>query len=91
MPQYRYKCREGHEQTVTHSMVAEPIVLCGECGAVMWRVPQAPLIVWNGLPPHMEHYIGPAAKELNNPNEQARLQDVYAAKKAARGEEYSPA
>lgn len=30
----------------------------------MWRVPQIPMVNWNGLPPHLEHTRGPAIQEM---------------------------
>lgn len=32
----------------------------------MHRVPQAPLVNWGGLPPHLEHTRGKGARELIN-------------------------
>jgi len=56
----------------------------------MHRVPQSFKVNWNGLAPS-QGGLGKAATELLNPNEQARLKDNYAEKKAKRGENWSAA
>jgi len=50
----------------------------------MHRVPQMPGVVWGGLPPHKEHYIGPAAREFLDTFDERKEQ--YIAKKEARNE-----
>lgn len=58
-------------------------IICDECGETMKRVPQAVGVVWGGLPPHEEHMIGPAARELLDNKEANR--EEYIAKQEARG------
>lgn len=54
MPSYVYT--DGtHTQEVTHRMLYSTAVVCGECGAEMWRVPQPFSVNWNGLPPHKDN------------------------------------
>lgn len=36
-------------------MTEDPSIRCLECDLLMWRVPQAFTVNWNGLPPHLEH------------------------------------
>lgn len=30
----------------------------------MWRVPQMPMVNWNGLPPHREHLRAPVVQDM---------------------------
>jgi len=41
MPVYVYRCANGHEKEVTHSMKQDPSIICKVCGDVMKRKPQA--------------------------------------------------
>ena len=68
MGEYLYRCRVcGGEQTYEHSMLAEFIYSC--CGVTMLRMPQAPMVNWNGfkpsggeLSPFMKEHIDNAPK-----------------------------
>jgi len=85
---YLYRCPDGHERTRRHPHTWEHVTVC-LCGKPMHRVPQPFKVNWNGLAPS-QGGLGKAALELLDPNEQARLKDDYAAKKARRGEVWSP-
>ena len=52
MALYRYTDSKGHQADVRHSMKAADRVevVCGECGAIMWRQFSAPAIHWGGFP-----------------------------------------
>ena len=47
---YVYLCQNGHEIELSHSMHEAGPDAC-ECGADLHRVPQVPMINWNGLKP----------------------------------------
>lgn len=47
---YVYRCTEGHEIELSHSMHEAGPAHC-ECGTDFSRVPQVPMINWNGLKP----------------------------------------
>ena len=47
MPEYLYRCANGHEQDRRERMLYGTAVLC-ECGATMWRVPQVQRVNWGG-------------------------------------------
>ena len=51
MGEYLYIDDEGHEVTITHRMLYTTGIICGTCGAEMWRRPQSPYVTWGGLPP----------------------------------------
>lgn len=62
--QYRYKCDKcNRERDEAHAVTANPPIIC-KCGALMRRKIGAVRVNWNGLPPHREHEIGPAARQL---------------------------
>lgn len=61
MPAYEYTDKAGHHLTMIHAMDFNDEVKCG-CGLVMWRVPQAPNVNWNGNQATKE--TGHAAREL---------------------------
>ena len=82
MPTYIYKCPGGHSKEVLHRMLYSTGIVC-DCGEPMHRVPQAPGIVWGGLPPHAERDIGPAARDLIDNYDANR--EAYIAKQEARG------
>lgn len=86
---YLYRCPDGHERQRRHPHTWESETMC-MCGKPMHRVPQVFRVNWGGLAPS-QGGLGPAAKALLDPNEQARLKDAYAAKKAKRGEVWSAA
>lgn len=50
MPEYTYRCSEGHERSIIESMFSDVEVIC-KCGEVMWRKPGMPGIIWGGLRP----------------------------------------
>lgn len=50
MPDYIYRCVNGHETSVTEPMFAQSEIICG-CGLAMWRKPQIVGVTWGGLPP----------------------------------------
>lgn len=50
MPEYLYRCANGHERPESHGMLEEPKIIC-HCGEDMWRVPQPTAVVWGGLRP----------------------------------------
>lgn len=82
MPTYVYKCPEGHGKEVLHRMEYSTGIVC-DCGELMHRVPQMPGVVWGGLPPHKEHNIGPAARNVLDNFDANR--EAYIAKQEARG------
>ena len=86
---YLYRCPDGHERNRRHPIDWPHATTC-LCGKAMHRVPQSFRVNWGGLAPS-QGGLGKAARELLNPNEQARLKDNYAEKKAKRGENWSPA
>ncbi len=82
MPTYVYKCPESHYKEVLHRMLYSTGIVC-DCGEAMSRVPQVPSVVWGGLPPHKEHNIGPAAREVLDNYDANRA--AHIAKQEARG------
>jgi len=83
MPTYVYKCRaDGYVKEVLHRIGYSTGVTC-DCGELMHRVPQAPLVNWGGLPPHREHEVGPAARDLIDNYDRNR--EAYIAKQEQRG------
>ena len=50
MPEYLYTCGR-HSKHATHPMEWSTGVVCGLCGAEMWRKPQVVAVLWGGLPP----------------------------------------
>lgn len=83
MPEYVYKCPQKHYKEVLHRMLYSTAIMCDDCGEEMHRVPQMPGVVWGGLPPHKEHYIGPAARDLIDNYDANR--EAYIAKQEKRG------
>lgn len=49
MPEYIYRCKEGHEVTVSHGMTEIVNVVCSTCGGHMKRRPQPVRINWAGF------------------------------------------
>lgn len=82
MPEYLYKCPNDHSKEVLHRMLYSTGIVC-DCGEAMHRVPQAVGVVWGGLPPHKEHNIGPAAREVLDNFDENR--EKYIAKQEKRG------
>jgi putative FmdB family regulatory protein len=41
MAKYVYRCEEGHEKEVVHSMKDDPEIVCDKCSGEMKRVPQS--------------------------------------------------
>ena len=85
---YQYRCPAGHERTRRHPMAYDQETIC-ICGEKMHRVPQPFMVQWNGLAPS-QGALGPAALDLLDPAKQEERIEAYAAKKAARGEEWTP-
>jgi predicted nucleic acid-binding Zn ribbon protein len=46
MPTYIYACANHHLQEETHSIFAEPSVLCAECKGEMLRRPQSTTVTF---------------------------------------------
>lgn len=82
MPEYVYKCDDGHFKDVLHRMLYSTSILC-DCGLEMRRVPQMPAVTWGGLPPHRTDEIGPAARDLLDNAEANR--EAFIAKQEKRG------
>jgi len=53
-------------------MRENPVVNCDVCGKEMHRVPQMPMVNWNGLPPHEADRSPKFMKEFINSAEQRR-------------------
>ena len=51
MPEYIYRCKAGHEQTIIEPMFTVTTTWCAECGAKMARKPQIISVNWGGLAP----------------------------------------
>lgn len=47
MPTYLYRDARGHAREMEHRMLYSTGIVC-ECGAPMWRVPQIPMVNWQG-------------------------------------------
>lgn len=53
MPKYLYRCPKGHEIIIEHGMTEDRNgERCARCKKPLHRVPQMPMVNWNGLPPH---------------------------------------
>ena len=63
MPEYTYRCQEGHECLINEGMFSKVAVMCQICGNKMWRKPQVPAINWNGLKPSQGE-LAPAIQEM---------------------------
>ena len=48
MPTYVYECACGQIFDVVHSILEDPDVECNNCRGVMYRIPQAPEVNFNG-------------------------------------------
>ena len=87
MPSYTYRCDSCDRTTaVTHGMEQRPSVACDVCAQTMRKTIGAVAVVWGGLPPHAEHQIGPAARDLLDENAHQRRVEAHIAKKEARHE-----
>lgn len=65
MPEYLYTDENSHRITVIHRMNYGTAVICDQCGAEMWRVPQGGQFVnWGGLKPSQEQRDPVIAKHL---------------------------
>lgn len=53
MPKYLYRCELKHEREIEHPVSQLDSVHTCKCGGVMHRVPQAFMVNWGGLPPHL--------------------------------------
>jgi len=81
MPEFIYLCPEGHEREVEVRMLYSTAILC-DCGLVMHRKPNVPMVNWGGLrPSHGE--LAPAIKRHieDAPRKQDRIQAEVEAKK----------
>lgn len=85
---YLYRCPEKHERTRRHPIAWNIETIC-VCGLPMHRVPQPVQIHWGGLAPS-QGGLGPAALDMLDPAKQEERIADYAAKKAARGEAWTP-
>jgi hypothetical protein len=47
MPEYVYRCPNGHEVIVVHGMLEDPRTWCAKCGAIMNRKPGLPNVLWS--------------------------------------------
>jgi hypothetical protein len=74
MPTYIYKDTNGHitERTIPITSLMSTHVKCELCQLPMWRVPQIPMVNWNGLPPHLEHLRPRAATQMIQNEERNR-------------------
>ena len=66
-----------HQKEAEHGMMESPVIVCDICGQPMHRKPQAIMVNWGGLPPHLEHVRGAGAREFINPNAIAKRRDEY--------------
>lgn len=85
MPDYLYRCEQGHATTITASMSNIPtLVSCATCGAMAARrfVPLG--VNWGGIAPHAEHTQAPWIKQHIAGVDQRR--DNYLRKKSERKE-----
>lgn len=51
MPEYVYRCFNGHEEIIARAMLDDSPVVCLYCGLGMHRRPQTIRVNWNGLKP----------------------------------------
>ncbi len=72
MPIYVYKDQNAHVCEMTHRMGYTTGVVCVSCGEPMHRVPQAPLVNWNG--DNSRHPLHPTIKRLIDTAPQRRDQ-----------------
>ena len=70
MPDYIYRCFNGHETSVTESMLSKETHYC-YCGHVMKRKPQITAVNWNGLRPS-QGFIHPSIRQHIADSEQYR-------------------
>lgn len=50
---------------ISHGMNDAVVPYCPTCKAAMHKKPQAPMVNWNGLPPHLETH-NPVVREMVN-------------------------
>lgn len=86
MATYAYKCDAcGQLKDVSHGMTETPRIECDVCAQTMRKtISDGVCVVWGGLPPHEQHLVGPAARDLIDNFDQNR--DAYLAKKELRNE-----
>ena len=80
MPQYVYGCQKNHRREVELRFSQLDEVITCHCGEIMHRIPQAFMVNWGGLPPHLETARPPEiAKYVKEaPEIVARTQDLKA-------------
>ena len=79
MPTYIYRCHKRHTHTREHSIAdCGTVQRCPDCGGLMYRVPQAVPVNWNGLPPHLEGTRPPVVQQMidSAPERRARYLDT---------------
>jgi len=75
MPDYIYRCHNGHETEIPENMIVPWRVVCLECGAAMLRKPQVIRVNWGGMPPSAGE-IHPHIKEIINDAPRRRGEEV---------------
>ena len=70
MPTYVYRDELAHVCEMEHRMFYSTGVVCDTCGAEMRRVPQAPMVNWNG--DNSRHPLHPSIKRLIDTASQRR-------------------
>ena len=66
MPLYLMRCSNGHQRWIEQPMLTHERVICVDCGSYMWRKPQAPAVLWNGLRPSQGEHSAEFQHRLNN-------------------------
>ena len=74
MPEYLYKDGNGHRNSLFHRMGYSTAVICPDCGADMWRVPQLPNVNWGALRPSQGE-LHPNVKALVR-NRERRVDEI---------------
>lgn len=77
MPEYLYRCDQGHEQERRERMFYGTAVMCPDCEQVMHRVPQRVAVTWGGLKPSDGELAGPIQEHLASVD---RNRDHFAAR-----------
>lgn len=60
-----------------HSILADPLIRCRKCRKKMHRRPQAVLVSWGGLPPHLEATRGRVVREILDPRKIGERREDY--------------
>lgn len=60
MPEYIYRCKNGHETLISHGMLEAPRTWCPDCGEEMRKKPMAATVLWSRFiepSPAVKHHL----------------------------------